>query len=342
MSKNDIALSRIEDGIYDLKKYTKQELFGLLKSESIDRERLFLQAKKRRTEDFGKVVYIRGVMDISNYCVCSCKFCGNNLKSNISRYRMKCSDIIKAAENAKEMNIDIVHIASGEDIDFSFDDILEAVQEIHSMGLKIELALGNKTEDQLCKLREAGADRFILKFETTDNELFSKIKICTAKQADIFERIAFMKSIGFNVGSGNIIGLPGQTEESVVNDLLKLDELKTDMASTSVFMPNSESEFANEEKGNADTALNFIALLRIFMKKKVCIPSNSTLGTDGKRQALEIGANLLTLNITPSEYNGKYSIYTGMDRYKADIETLNEYIASAGMKRAAFSEMFNE
>ena len=342
MCNNDTALSKIEKEIYNLNMYDKKELCGLLKAEGNDRERLFAQAKKRRIDDFGKKVYIRGVIDISNFCICSCKFCGNNIKSNIARYRMKSVDIIKAAENAKNMGIDIVHMASGEDIGFAFDDILEAVRQIHSMGLKIELALGNKTNDEIYKLKEAGADRFILKFETSNEELYSKIKICTAKQKDIFERIAFMKSVGFDVGSGNIIGLPGQTEESIVDDLIKLYELQTAMTSTSVFMPNSESEFADEEKGNADIALNFIALLRIFMKKKVCIPSNSTLGVDGKRQALEIGANVLSLNITPAEYSGKYSIYTGKDRYKADMVKLEEYIDASGMKKAFFGEMFNE
>lgn len=341
-SKDEKTIDKIVESGYDISKFSSQELLQLLRLKGDECDKLFSIAAKKRSADFGKDVYIRGIIDISNYCICSCKFCGNAVKSGISRYRMNGSDIIKAAENAKKLGLDIVHLASGEDAGFKFDDLLEAVKEISSMGMKIELALGNKDYDELCQLKKAGADRFILKFETSDNKLFSETKLCSAKLADIYEKIDVMHSIGFQVGSGNIIGLPGQSEESIVNDFLKLNELKVNMSSTSVFMPNNESAFANEEKGDSSIALNFIALLRLFMKRKVCIPSNSTLGTKGKRKALEIGSNVLSLNMTPQEYSGRYSIYTGKDRYKADIDVLREYVSSVGMELSSFSEMFNE
>lgn len=340
--KSQELLDKIQNDKCKIQQLSDEELKSLLLSTGTLQDELFNRASEKRILDFDKNVYIRGIIDISNYCVCSCRFCGNSYKAKINRYRMRAKDIIEAAYTAKEMEIDIVHLASGEDVQFSLTELNTAVKEIAQMGLKIELALGIRKEDELQKLYESGARRFILKFETSDQAIFKQAKVCRVNLDGIFAQIKKMQQMGFDVGSGNIIGLPGQTDASLVDDLHKLYDLDVSMASTSVFMPNSESEYANEKKGNANTALNFIAILRLMAtQKRVCIPSNSTLGEDGKAKALTIGSNELSLNLTPKKYAGQYSIYTGKDRYKANFEHLNEFIERSGMKLATFQEVMS-
>lgn len=341
-NEQQILIDKVQNPEFNIRLLSDSELQTLLFATDTLQNLLFERASEKRISDFGKKVYVRGVIDISNYCVCSCRFCGNSCKSKINRYRMSGKDIVEAARLAKGMGIDIVHLASGEDVQFSFEELKDAVKEISQMGLKIELALGIHSEETLRKLYESGAGRFIMKFETSDSDLFEQVKICRVNSAGIYDQIKMMQNIGFEVGSGNIIGLPGQTDASLVNDLHKLSELDVNMASTSVFMPNIESEYANEKKGNANTALNFIALLRLMMtNKRVCIPSNSTLGKEGKGKALEIASNVLSLNLTPEKYAGQYSIYTGKDRFKANFEQLNRYIDNAGMKLSTFQEVMS-
>lgn len=324
---------------------SKEEIVDLLSSVGEKQKELRNHSREIREYHCKNKVYVRGVLELSNYCKCNCSFCGNAAYvKNICRYRVSYEDIIKQIDFAKNYGIDVIHLASGEDLNFDFEVILNAVKYMNKLDIYPELALGKLTEQQYLKLYQAGARRYILKFETSDEELFKKVKSCNGRTVDdIVGALKMLNDIGFYVGSGNIIGLPGQTIESIANDILLLKKLNVSMASTSVFIPNKESKLSEEKKGDAKLALNFISLIRSIMpNKNLSIPSNSTFGDDGKIEALKISANELSFNITPLQFSNRYSIYSGKDRRKDKMEVIHEKIKKARMEQSTIRRTIYE
>lgn len=326
----------------DKKSITLDETEYLLGVSGQEQADLFEYAKKVRYKQIQNKVYIRAVIDISNYCRCNCAFCGNSVSSSkVKRYRLPKEEMLKAVRKAKELGIDVVHFASGEDPKFNFEHLYETIEEVLMLDMIPEIVPGRLTDEQIHKFFEKGARRYIMKFETSDSALFSKLKACGRDLGNTIDAIKSIKKVGYKVGSGNIIGMPGQTIQSIAKDLFLLRELDVDMASTSVFTPNKESQLSDGKKGDAQVALNFLALLRtVLQNERLCISSNSTFGEEGKIQAIKIGANVLSLNLTPEEYKGNYSLYSGKDRYKADFETVLGFIERAGMVRSTCKEVY--
>ncbi|MBC8560736.1 biotin synthase BioB [Fumia xinanensis] len=316
----------------------KENIKNALLAKGQEREKLFFKASNIRQKHCGNKVYVRGVLEISNYCKCNCGFCGNAFSSKrLNRYRLTLDNILNQIDFAHDLGIDVIHLASGSDPLFDFEIICRAVQYIISKDMVPELALGQLTNDQYDVLFNHGARRFILKFETSDFKLFSRVKSCQMGLNSLIDTIQNLIDRGGQVGTGNIIGLPGQTIDTIVDDLFLMSRLQVSMASTSVFIPNAESAFAKEAKGDPDLALNYLALLRIIKSdKNISIPSNSTLGTIGKKCALQIASNELSLNITPFQYRGSYSIYSGKNRYLNNYEELNEIISKSGCQLSTF------
>lgn len=323
---------------------SKEEILDCLSSTDDKQKELHYHSRKIRDYHCKNKVYVRGVLDISNFCKCNCSFCGNAAYvKNIDRYRLSYKDIINQIDFAKSRGIDVVHLASGKDSNFDFEIIIDSVKYMNKMDIYPELALGRLTEQQYLKLYETGARRYILKFETSDEGVFNEVKTCNSTLDDIINTLKMLNDIGFNVGSGNIIGLPGQSLESIAEDILLLKKMNVSMVSTSVFTPNKESKLSEEKKGDANIALNYLSLIRtVFPNKNLSIPSNSTLGADGKIKALEISANELSFNITPIEFSQKYSIYSGKDRVKDSMEIIRENIKKAGMKQSTLRRTIYE
>lgn len=326
------------------KRISKEEIITLLEVRGEKQEELMNDASQIRKYHSKNKVYIRGIIDLSNYCKCNCSFCGNGAYvKDINRYRLEYEEIIKQIDFAKASGLDVIHLASGEDKKFDFDMLLKVIKYIKSKGMYSELALGRLTERQYKDIYDAGAQRYILKFETSDKALFKQMKNCSGTVDDLVNTLKMLKQMGFDIGSGNIIGLPGQSIESIADDILLLRNLNVSMASTSVFMPNKESLLSNAKKGDVNTALNFLSLIRISMPdKNLSIPSNSTFGEEGKIKALKIASNELSLNITPSQFANQYSIYTGKDRVKDGLVTISEKISLADMKQSTLQEMIYE
>lgn len=284
----------------------------------------FLLEGREKNQD--KVLYqkasLRAVIEISNFCQLNCKFCGNAKSNLVSRYRLSKEDIIKKANIAKEFNIYTIHLASGLDYDFPKDILLESIEYIKKNNNQdIELAVGKRDLKDFLEFYEAGARKVILKFETSNFELLSKIGKSSIDLKKLTLFFDSLKQIGYRIGTGNMIGIPGQQIDDIVNDLYFLNELNIDSISTSVFTPNKDSEYKFCEKGNKLLAYNFLCLLKNIKNfSNLEFSLNSTLD-EYKWIFLKEFGGMISLNLTG---NKNYSLYEGTERRKITIEEIKQ------------------
>jgi biotin synthase len=274
--------------------------------------KLFAIADKRRREYFKEEVHVRGIIEFSNYCQKDCLYCGLR-KSNKSlyRYRMKADEIIGTAISASNLGIKTILLQSGQDTGYSISSLCGIIKKVKSKtGCAVTLSLGEKSLSEYTRLRGAGADRYLLRFETSSRELFKKLKPDSSYE----NRLAcfmMLKSLGFQAGSGMMIGLPGQTHELLAEDILLLQRLCPDMIGIGPFLPHHNTPLAGASPGSLELTLRVLAVIRIMMPD-THIPATTAMGTvkkDGRQMALQCGANVIMPNITPAIYRKHYEIY---------------------------------
>jgi biotin synthase len=306
------------------RRFTKKILLEALCLRGADQDKLFRLARFSRDQYFPeKTVEIRSVIEISNVCRERCSFCNMNLGSKIPRYTASpdlSASIVDHLYRTKQRRVFLLQ--SGENPSRAFvDNVAECVSTIkteHSDAVVI-LCLGNLSDAQYKQLLDAGTDRYIIKFETSNPRLYKRIK----PSDTLAKRIKCLRSLarlGFEVGSGNIVGLPGQTINDLINDLLFLGKLPLSMMSTSVFIPGEKSRYRDNPPGDMDTTLNFMALTRIMYPHAI-IPSTSSLETGsrgGQHIGLMAGANALTVHDgTPVKLKDRFPIYS-VHRFNPD------------------------
>lgn len=319
------------------KEYGLEEIAYLLEGNAD--EELFNLSSKIRTLTVGEKVYLRGIIDVSNYCSCDCKFCGNACSSQITRYRLLPEQIIDSIKVAQQDGIDLIHLASGLDSKINYEYLKPVIDYCKKNDIDMELAIGKKDISVYQEFINNGVNRFILKFETSNKEVFDDVKDCDCVLNDYLDFIIELKNRGAMVGSGNIIGLPNLSTYDICNDINLLCTLNLDMISTSVFVPNKESIYANAKRGDGAIALRFIAIINILMSnKRISIPTNSSYGTDNKIYAIKLGANVLSVNYTNEKFEKNYSIYDGSSRYRANLSNNKNYINLAGMECVTWKE----
>lgn len=290
--------------------FSKLNLQMLLNARGELQQSLFNHAREVRNRYKMDFCMLRGVIEISNYCQKHCAYCAMRATNReVHRYRMTADEILDLAEGVAESGITTLFLQSGQDP--KMDPVLEEViPEIRKrFNQSILLCVGERKLDIYQKFRSLGADSYILKYETSDPELFSKIT-----QSDYYHRLECiyeLKKAGFKVGVGNIIGLPNQTLESITNDMLLALQIKPEFVSSAPFIPNQGTPLMDIPYGDFDLTLNWIALSRILLKTCL-IPTVSALEKirkDGQLMGLNAGANIITINFTPPHYREKYNIY---------------------------------
>jgi biotin synthase len=292
---------------------SKQEIVYLLSlTDEFKIKLLFAKADEARKKHCGDEVHLRGIVEFSNHCNQHCLYCGLRLhNNNLTRYRMRKDEILNTARFIFKAGIRTIVLQSGEDSFYDCDDIEAIIREIKKeFDVAITLSLGERSFEEYKIWKAAGADRYLLKHETANPKLYS-----IYHQGDELENrlnnLRFLKSIGYQTGSGNIVGLPNQTLEDIAEDLLLLKELDVDMASISPFIPSPETPYGKETKANVDLTLIAMAVARIILKD-VHIPATTALGTLdelGREKGLKVGANVIMPNYTPSPYRKNYQIY---------------------------------
>jgi biotin synthase len=325
-------LRALASGVHDEKTLGS----ALLLKNSAQKE-LFRLARERRSLCFPEEAEIRSVLEISNICAQKCNYCGINACSKADGYLLGCADVLAIAGRVHCRGRRVLLIQSGENDSQKFvDHVARCVSDIKARfpGMTMILCLGGLRHGQYRQLKAAGAERYILKFETSNPALYEKIKPGDSLRNRV-AHIEDLLSLGFQVGSGNIIGLPGQGAADVARDLLFLSRFRLSMGSSSVFTPGENSKYRGHPPGDIGMTLNFMALLRI-MQPRLLIPATSSLERrrGGMRLGLLAGANAVTIHDgTPPRAQRLFPIYSS-HRRTPDEDFVRRAVRRAGLRPA--------
>ncbi|MBR5591466.1 MAG: [Kiritimatiellae bacterium] len=301
---------------------TREAILSYLTAPTADA--LFAEARRVRHATKGNGVFLRGLIELSSICDRNCLYCGMRHENpNVRRYAMQDDEIVACAALAAELNFGTVVLQAGEcERLWTQARISQLIRRIKAeTGQKITLSLGERSEADTAAWKAAGADRYLLRFETTDRSLFNRIHP-GSPQTEEHPRIAQlkrMKAQGYEIGSGVMLGIPGQTLDSVVEDLLTFAELKLDMVGLGPYLkhpetPLGQSDQTSEVPVSADFTCRCYALTRLLLPN-ANIPSTTALSTldplNGRTLGLTSGANVFMPNLTPAFYREGYQIYPG-------------------------------
>ena len=287
---------------------------------------LYGQADAVRSKHVGDAVHLRGLIEVSSHCVRQCMYCGlRQGNSELTRYRMTRDEILDCARQAEMLGYGTVVMQAGEDDLLTAEWIAEIVRWIkRETKLAVTLSLGERQQDELRLWRAAGADRYLLRFETSDESLFRTIH--PGRFADGPDRLTLLrqlKSLGYEAGGGVMVGIPGQSFDSLAEDLLTFRAMDLDMIGIGPYIAHAATPLgsgalrppiaASEQvPSNEEMVYKMIALARM-MRPNANIPSTTALATinkvDGRKQGLRVGANVAMPNLTPVKYRSLYQIY---------------------------------
>jgi biotin synthase len=261
---------------------------------------------------FGKRVFVRGVVEVSNYCRQNCQYCAMRRDNrDLIRYRLAMDELAELLIHHRPPSITDIDIQAGEDPVAVRDIVLPLVRELRRhTDLGITLCLGTLSPREYDELREAGADYYVLKIETGDAKHYRQID-APGTLAQRVEAIHYLARTGWKVSSGLIVGLPGQTQEHIQQSLRLLTELPLAGCSVSPFVAGEQTPFASAPIGSIDLTLNCVAWMRLASPHRI-IPAVSAMklvSHDGYPRALQAGANLATINLTPGRVRADYPIY---------------------------------
>ena len=294
---------------------SKSEIIKLL-SDAENQQELFDKADKIRRENVGDAVHLRGLMEFSNICRNNCMYCGIRASNpHITRYRMTAEDMISTAARAAEIGYKTIVLQSGEDMHFTADYFCPIIEKIKKLDVAVTLSVGERSYEEYKRFRDAGADRYLIRIETTDKALYQKLDPHMSWQQR-FECLLMLRDLGYEVGSGIMTGLPEQSIESIADDLLFLKALDIDMAGIGPFIPHKETPLANAKCGSLDLALRTMAVMRLLLPD-INIPATTameTLAPNGRMKALNSGANVVMLNVMTNNFNKFYELYPNKDR----------------------------
>ena len=312
---------------------------------------LYEWADRVRRENVGDAVHLRGLIEISSHCERQCMYCGlRQANRGLARYRMTKDEILSCARDAEMLGYGTVVMQAGEDDGLAADWIAEIVRRIkHETRLAVTLSLGERSEDELRMWRSAGADRYLLRFETSDKNLFAVIHpSCVGGGPDRLTLLRKLKALGYEAGGGVMVGIPGQSFESLADDIITFRVLDLDMIGIGPYIAHvatplgsgalrPEIAVSEQVPASEEMVYKMIALARI-----VCpdanIPSTTALATlnktDGRKRGLKVGANVVMPNLTPMKYRRMYEIYPAkacIDESPAECsECLRAQIRSLG------------
>lgn len=316
------------------------EIISLLSAETEEEKRiLFTAADRMRSEMVGDRVDIRGAIEFSNYCDKNCVYCGIRRENrHLKRYRMDLNEILDVAFEIKRFGMNTVILQSGEDGFWTKDDLVSLIREVKAKtSLRITLSIGERPFEEYKAFKDAGANNFLLKIETTNRELFKAIH----PDDDFDYRIQcskWLKELGYLNGSGNIIGLPGQTIEDIASDIMFFKQMGINMIGIGPFMPANDTPLEDQPAGDVGMTLKAVAVTRLVCKN-VYIPATTALVSahpEGQVMALKSGANTIMLVNTPARYRQNYAIYG--NKCPVDLTSAIDAIMKAGRRLPEFLE----
>jgi biotin synthase len=292
---------------------TDEEFFELLRTDSYD-DKLHKAADAVRRSVYGDEVFLRGLIEFTNYCRNNCNYCGIRCgNKNVERYRLTKEEILSCCESGYQLGYRTFVLQGGEDPYFTDERICDLVKSIKSAypDVAVTLSIGEKEKDSYRKFKEAGADRYLLRHETATEEHYAVLHPAELSLAHRKQCLFDLKELGFQVGAGFMVGSPGQTTKHLIADLRFLQELQPDMIGIGPFIPHQDTIYRDEKAGDLQLTLRLLSVLRL-MFPYVLLPATTALATidpKGREQGLQCGANVVMPNLSPVEHREQYSLY---------------------------------
>lgn len=300
--------------LYQSNDLSKDHLIHILKYlDDEHREILFEYAHQTRIKYYGHKVYMRGLIEFSNHCKQRCLYCGIRAgNGKVDRYRLSKQEILHCCEEGYGLGYRTFVLQSGEDCWYTVERLADIVQSIKTQypDAAITLSIGERSYEEYEKLFEAGADRFLLRHEAASRQLYEKMH----PGMDFDNRrncLRDLKKIGYQVGAGFMVGLPGQTEEDLAEDLCFLKELEPDMIGIGPYIPHQDTPLKGSKGGTVEDTLIMLALTRLLVPECL-LPATTAVGTldpKGREKALKAGANVVMPNLSPTAVRAKYELY---------------------------------
>lgn len=319
---------------------TNAEFAVLLdQSSGADRDFLFERARAVRDAHYGRKVYIRGLIELTNYCKNDCLYCGIR-RSNASceRYRLTKEQILSCCESGYALGFRTFVLQGGEDgwyTDERMTDIVRAMRQAYP-DCAITLSLGERGRESFKRLYDAGANRYLLRHETADEAHYARLHPASMTLTHRLQCLRDLKEIGFQTGAGFMVGSPYQTTECIVRDFRFLQELKPQMVGLGPFIPHHATPLKDFPAGSTERTLLCLSIVRLLLPN-VLLPATTALATidgDGRIKGMNAGCNVVMPNLSPLEDRSKYLLYDNKassgDEAAESLRALREHLAAAG------------
>lgn len=271
-------------------------------------------ADETRRKFYGDKVFLRGLIEISSYCRNDCLYCGiRRSNRDADRYRLSREDILACCENGYELGFRTFVMQGGEDMYFSDEIIVPLIAGIREKypDCAITLSLGERSYESYKRMKEAGADRYLLRHEAASEELYKKLHPSEMSLRNRKECLFALRELGYQVGAGFMVGAPFQATDDIIADLRFLQELRPQMIGIGPFVPHHSTPFADEKRGTLELTLRLLGILRLLFPN-VLLPATTALGTiapNGRELGLMTGCNVVMPNLSPVKVRKKYDLY---------------------------------
>lgn len=277
-------------------------------------EYVFERARNWQKKYYGNHIYVRGLIEMTNYCKNDCYYCGiRKSNRNADRYRLTETEILECAGLGYELGYRTIVLQGGEDPWYSDADIeryIKGIKKNHP-DCAVTLSLGEREHDTYQRWFDAGADRYLLRHETADPVHYALLHPKELSARHRQDCLRDLKKIGYQTGAGFMVGTPGQTAGHLAEDMLFLKELEPEMVGIGPFLPHHDTPFAEEKAGSTELTIYLLGLLRLMLPK-VLLPATTALGTAdplGREKGVQAGANVVMPNLSPADVRKKYELY---------------------------------
>lgn len=293
---------------------SKDEYLYLIQNRKCIEEYLWKIADKKAREIYKDSIFIRGLIEFSNYCKNDCLYCGiRRSNKSASRYRLSLEEIVSCADMGYDLGFRTIVMQSGEDMFYSdevLSSIISKIKKNHP-DIAITLSIGERSFESYKKLKEAGADRYLLRHETANKSHYEKIHPKEMSYENRIKCLENLKVLGYQVGCGFMVGSPFQTEEDLAEELLFLKKVNPQMVGIGPFISHKDTPFKDKENGTVEMTLFMLSLIRLTLPN-VLLPATTALGTLdplGREKGIKAGANVIMPNLSPVGVRKKYSLY---------------------------------
>lgn len=308
-------MEAIIDKLYKTQNLEKEELLYILNNFDANTSKyLFSKSREVALEHFGNSIYTRGLIEFTNYCKNNCFYCGirsNNIHAQ--RYRLTTDEILSCCKIGYKLGFRTFVLQGGEDLFYSDNDIVEIIKKIKSNypDCAVTLSIGEKSYKSYKRYFDAGADRYLLRHETANEDHYKKLHPKNLSLNIRKQCLYDLKEIGFQVGTGFMIGSPYQTMDNIVEDLIFIKEFSPHMVGMGPFVPHKDTKFCKEPAGSLELSLLLIGIVRLLLPNAL-IPATTALGTidpNGREKGILAGANVVMPNLSPTSVRNKYLLY---------------------------------